>query len=165
MITVDSELDHGSTFNVYLPFSDKSASREEAEDEGLIRGTETVLLVDDEEVISEVGQAMLEELGYRVIVCRSGQEAVDAVVKQREPIDIIILDLIMPGMNGEEAFDRIREVRPHIPVLLSSGYAINGQATKILKKGCNAFIQKPFNIYEFSQRVRKILDEAKQQDQ
>lgn len=66
----------------------------------------------------------------------------------------------MPGMDGAKAFDRIREIRPGIPVLLSSGYAINGQATEIMRRGGNGFIQKPFSIADLSQQVRKILDEV-----
>ena len=76
-------------------------------------------------------------------------------------LDLVILDMIMPGMDGGKTFDRIREIQPKLPVMLSSGYAINGQAEEIMRRGCNGFIQKPFNITEFSKQVRKILDEAK----
>lgn len=69
--------------------------------------------------------------------------------------------MIMPGMDGGKTFDRIREIQPEIPVMLSSGYAINGQADEIMRRGCNAFIQKPYNISEFSKQVREILDETK----
>ena len=69
--------------------------------------------------------------------------------------------MIMPGMDGGATFDRIREIHPGMPVLLSSGYAINGHAEKIMRRGCNGFIQKPYNISELSQKIRKVLDEAK----
>ena len=72
--------------------------------------------------------------------------------------DIIILDMIMPEMSGGETYDRMKEINPNIKVLLSSGYSINGQATEILKRGCNGFIQKPFNMKQLSQELRKILD-------
>lgn len=126
----------------------------------LIKGSETILLVDDEEMIIDVGQAMLENLGYRVFVAQSGQRAVETVTEIGNEIDLVILDMIMPGMDGGKTFDRIREIQPEIPVMLSSGYAINGQAEKIMRRGCNGFIQKPFNIFEFSKQVRKILDEG-----
>ena len=90
-----------------------------------------------------------------------GEQAVAAVQRNGAEIDLIILDLIMPAMDGGKTFDRIKELEPQIPVLLSSGYAINGQAEKIMKRGCNGFIQKPFTISELSQKVRKILDAAK----
>jgi CheY-like chemotaxis protein len=161
MITVYSEINHGTTFNVYLPESDKEVYRETPVEGRLIRGSETILLVDDEEMIIYVGRAMLERLGYQVFTAPGGQQAVEAVTEMGNEIDLVILDMIMPGMDGGKTFDRIREIQPEIPVMLSSGYAIDGQADEIMRRGCNGFIQKPFNISEFSKQVRKILDEAK----
>jgi len=161
IITVYSEVGHGTTFNIYLPLSDKEAYREVPMKGQLLKGSETVLLVDDEEMIFEVGQAMLEKLGYRVVVAVGGKQAVDIVKRKGNEIDLVLLDLIMPGMDGGEVFDRIKQIRPHIPVVLSSGYAINGQAGEIMQRGCNGFIQKPFTISELSQKIRKVLDEVK----
>jgi two-component system, cell cycle sensor histidine kinase and response regulator CckA len=127
----------------------------------LINGSAAVLLVDDEEMILDVGRAMLERLGYRVMVCRSGQEAVQAIMNAENNIDLVILDLVMPGMDGGTAFDRIRAIRPGIPVLLSSGYAIDGHAHEIIARGCNGFIQKPYNISDLSKKVINVLDERK----
>ena len=76
-------------------------------------------------------------------------------------IDMVILDMIMPGMDGGSTFDHIRQILPNVPVILSSGYAINGQADKIMRRGCNGFIQKPYNISEFSRKIRKVLDEVR----
>jgi PAS domain S-box-containing protein len=160
IITVYSESGNGTTFNVYLPESNKEVYREAPAKGRLIKGSETILLVDDEKMIIDVGQAMLENLGYRVFVAQSGQRAVETVTEIGNEIDLVILDMIMPGMDGGKTFDRIREIQPEIPVMLSSGYAINGQAEKIMRRGCNGFIQKPFNIFEFSKQVRKILDEG-----
>jgi DNA-binding NtrC family response regulator len=94
-----------------------------------------------------------------VVACKGGQEAVKAIVDRGDEIDLVILDLIMPGMDGGTTFDRIREVLPGMPVLLSSGYAINGQAHDIMCRGCNGFIQKPYNISELSNKVRHVLDD------
>jgi two-component system cell cycle sensor histidine kinase/response regulator CckA len=104
---------------------------------------------------------MLEKLGYRALVSKNGLEAVKKVTRLEDKIDLVILDLIMPEMGGAKAFDRIREIQPEMPVILSSGYAINGQATEIMQRGCNGFIQKPFNISELSKKIRKVLDAAK----
>ncbi len=161
MIAVYSEVGQGTTFNIYLPISDRDVHREKRLQEGPIKGSETIFLVDDEEMIIEVARAMLEKLGYRVISADSGDKAVDVVRRNRENIDLIILDLIMPGMDGGKTFDRIRDIAPAMPVILSSGYAINGLATEILQRGCNGFIQKPFNASELSQKVRNVLGEAK----
>ncbi len=161
MITVYSEIGRGTTFNIHLPASDRSAHREFSGDAGLVKGSATILLVDDEEMILDVGKAILEKLGYRVRVCRSGQDAVQAVRDRGKEIDLVILDLIMPGMDGGQAFDRIRRIRPELSVLLSSGYAVNGQAHEILARGCDGFIQKPYTISDLSNKVRSVLDEKK----
>ena len=161
MITVHSEIGQGATFDIFLPLSDKKAQREETIEKTIVKGSETVLLVDDEEMIQEVASAMLEKMGYRVIIAASGEKAIAAVAESGGDFDIVILDLIMPGMDGGKVFDQIRKMQPRIPVLLSSGYAINGLATEILNRGCNGFIQKPFNISELSKKVHEVLDEAK----
>jgi len=160
IITVYSEDGHGTTFNIYLPISEKDVHQEVATELEMVKGSETILIVDDEEMIVEVGQAMLEKLGYRVLVSRSGLDAVEKITSIGSEIDLVILDLIMPGMDGGKTFDRIREIQPGIPVMLASGYAINGQATEIMQRGCNGFIQKPFSIAKLSQKVRKVLIEA-----
>jgi CheY-like chemotaxis protein len=158
MISVYSQSNHGTTFNIYLPISKKAIYQDIAPEEKISRGSETILLVDDEEMIIGVGQAMLENLGYRVVVANGGEQAIEAVINMANEIDLVILDLIMPGMDGGKTFDRIREIEPGMLVILTSGYAINGQVNKIMRKGCNGFIQKPFNIYELSSKVRRMLD-------
>jgi len=161
IIAVYSEVGQGTTFNIYLPVSHVEAYRDVPIKTELVKGSETVLLVDDEEMIIKVARAMLEKLGYRVVVAKDGEQAVDTVKRKSDEIDLVILDLIMPGIKGGKAFDLIHEIQPAMPVILSSGYSLNGQANDIMKRGCNGFIQKPFNIFELSQKVRKILDEAK----
>ena len=159
MIAVYSEIGNGTTFNIYLPISDKKAHREIPLESEFIKGSGTILLVDDEEMIIDVGHAMLESLGYRVVVSRGGQEAVKAITDMGTEIDLVILDMIMPGMDGGTTFDCIREIQPGMPVLLSSGYAINGQSHEIMRRGCNGFIQKPYNLSDLSNKVRNVLNE------
>ncbi|MFO7687728.1 MAG: response regulator [Desulfobacterales bacterium] len=160
-ITVHSEVGRGTTFNIYLPASDKEVDQDVPAKKVLLKGSETVLLVDDEEMIHHVCAAMLETMGYLVVAARSGKQAVDAVRQNMPGIDLVILDLTMPGMDGGQTFDCIREIQPAMPVILSSGYAVNGQVKKIMQKGCNGFIQKPFNFSELSQKVRETLDGVK----
>jgi len=160
IITVYSEVGRGSTFNIYLPLSKHGVSRKAPERERLSQGTETILLVDDEAAIIAVGRAMLERLGYRVMVAQGGEAAIAAVETNGAEIDLVILDMIMPGIDGGKAFDRIRALRPDIPVLLSSGYSLNGQAQDIMQRGCNGFIQKPFEMAELSQKIRSILNSS-----
>ena len=160
-ITVYSKVGQGSTFDVYLPVSDKELLQSVHTRSGLVKGSGTVLLVDDEEMIIDVCGAMLENMGYLVIAARNGAQAVDAVRQKKHVIDLVILDLIMPGMNGGQTFDLIRDIQPNMPVILASGYAFDGLTTKAMKKGCNGFIQKPFNFSDLSQKIRKILNGTK----
>ncbi len=122
-----------------------------------ISGTQTVLLVDDDEVITDVGQEMLEIMGYRVIVAGSGEQAVKTVAEGGATIDLVILDMMMPSMDGGQTFDEIRKIRPDLPVILSSGYGIDGEAEAILSRGCNGFIQKPYNFQELTKKIKEIL--------
>ena len=158
-INVHSRKDQGATFAVYLPASAKEVRHEKAEPvvETVAKGTGTILLIDDEEMIIKVGEELLQELGYSVIAARSGEEAVKLYNKNRDKIDLVVMDMIMPGMGGGETFDRLKAVNPDVKVLLSSGYSINGQASKILERGCDGFIQKPFNLNQLSEKIRGIV--------
>jgi two-component system cell cycle sensor histidine kinase/response regulator CckA len=162
-INVYSEKGEGTTFNIYLPASDR-----EVEEEGpdlrrheIHHGQGVILFVDDEDMIVKVGKAMLEKLGYRIIIAQSGQEALNLFKKHREKIDLVILDMIMPGMGGGETYDRLREIERDVKVVLSSGYSIEGKAREIMDRGCSGFIQKPFTMEAISRKVREVLDEAK----
>ena len=106
----------------------------------------------------DVGQEILETLGYKALLAKDGKEAIEICKNNQDKIDLVVLDMIMPGMDGGVVFDRLRENNPEIKILLSSGYSINGQAKDILERGCDGFIQKPFNIKELSQKIREILD-------
>jgi CheY-like chemotaxis protein len=97
-------------------------------------------------------------MGYRVYAVGSGQEAIAVYMEKRNEIDLVILDMIIPGISGGETFDRLREINLDVKVLLSSGYSINAQAREIMDRGCNGFIQKPFQLGKLSQKVREMLD-------
>ncbi|MEE4243406.1 MAG: cache domain-containing protein, partial [Desulfopila sp.] len=156
-ITVYSEEGLGTAFNIYLPLSSGLPQPSSPEPVEIYRGSETVLLVDDEKMIIEVGRAMLEKLGYRVLSASSGEQALQCLEKDGEAVDLVILDLVMPGLDGAATFEKIREMNPAQLVLLSSGYAIDGVAGKVMQKGCCAFIQKPFSLVELSRILRKVL--------
>ncbi len=157
-IDVDSRKGHGTTFRIYLPASEKEARKAVKTGEGFIKGAGTVLLVDDEEVILEVAQELLEAMGYRVLIARDGREAIEVYRKKRDEVDLVVLDMVMPNMGGGKAYDRMKEINPDIKVLLSSGFSIDSEATEILKRGCNGFIQKPFSIKKLSQKIREIIE-------
>ncbi|MBW1742991.1 MAG: response regulator, partial [Deltaproteobacteria bacterium] len=159
IINVYSEKGKGTTFSTYLPASEEEIPVTEKEmlDE-VLRGTETILLADDEEGILDVGKQWLEEMGYEVMLAASGKEAVETYEEHKDEIDLVILDMIMPEMGGGEAYDRIKEANPQVRALLSSGYSIDGQANSILERGCDGFIQKPFDMNALSREIREILD-------
>jgi len=158
-IDVTSHQGRGTRFEVCFPATKKAAALQNKSADKLSRGIETVLLVDDEEMILDVGTRMLTKLGYEVLTAGNGAEAVEIYQTCQDKIDFVLLDMVMPKIGGGEAFDRLREINPAAKVILCSGYSIDGQATDILNRGCNAFIQKPFNLKTLSQHIRTVLDQ------
>jgi CheY-like chemotaxis protein len=156
-IDVESEERQGTTFRIYLPAKNGEIQKTIKPPDQIIKGTGTILLVDDEKMVLEVGERFLKIMGYHVLTAQEGSEAIEIYKKYREVIDLVLLDIIMPNMKGGEVFDRLKEINPDIKVLLSSGYSIDGEASQILKRGCRAFIQKPFNLQQLSQSIGAIL--------
>ena len=158
IINVFSEKGKGASFNIYLPASEKEVVKDKKLAKEILKGYGTILLVDDEDMIIDVGKELLKKMGYKVLVTKSGKAAVELYEANKDEIDLVILDMIMPNMGGGDTYDKLKEVDSDIKVLLSSGYSVDGQATEILERGCNGFIQKPFNMIDLSQKIRKILD-------
>ncbi len=156
-IEVTSRKGRGTTFSIYLPASEKRVSQPVRGRDQVIKGTETILLVDDEEAVLDLGAEMLEQLGYTVIEALGGAEAIEIYKTRSDNIDLVMLDMIMPEINGGDVCVAIKEINPHARVLLSSGYSIEGQACTILKRGCDGFIQKPFSVEKLSVSVGEIL--------
>jgi len=157
IIMAEGAKSQGATFRIYLPASEKSVIGELQDDHNILTGSETILLVDDEEMIIDVGAQVLKKLGYEVLTARHGKEAIEVYQQNRQKVAMVILDLIMPEMGGGETYDRLKEMDPNVKVLLSSGYSLGGQATAILKRGCDGFIQKPFNLKDLSEKLRQII--------
>jgi PAS domain S-box-containing protein len=156
-IHVASSPGKGSTFSILLPLSLATPMPDEKEQVAMTKGKGTVLLVDDEQMILDVGQAMLYRLGYQVITAKGGEEAISRIQSSAELFDLVILDMIMPSLDGGKVFDHIQKVRPELAVLLSSGYTIDGQAAALMERGCKGFIQKPFTINELSRQIEQVL--------
>lgn len=119
---------------------------------------EAILLVDDETIILDVGEDMLKTLGYKVFLASGGNEAIEIYRENKDKIDLVILDLVMPGMGGGETYKVLKSINPDIKVMLSSGYNIGGEAAEIMKHGINDFIQKPFTMTKLSHKIRGILE-------
>jgi PAS domain S-box-containing protein len=158
IINVYSEVGRGTTFTIYLPASTRAIFEEKIIPAEAKKSTESVLIVDDQDMILAVARDMLKALGYKVFTAQGGKEALAIYNENKKSIDVVILDMIMPSMSGGETFDKLRAINPNVRVILSSGYSINGQATEIMERGCNGFIQKPFNIKELSQKIREVLE-------
>ncbi len=156
-IDVYSAKGEGATFNIYLPASAKKVLKEKRLKKEILRGTETVLLVDDEEIITSVGKELLSNLGYNVLIAKNGKEAIQTYQENHKQIDIVILDMILPEMGGGKIYDALKEINPDMKVVLSSGYSIDGEATEIMERGCDGFLQKPFKIGELSRKLREVL--------
>jgi len=158
LIDVSSEPGLGTVFSILVPASEKDVVTEKGKPQTVERGDESILIVDDESVVLEVSRSMAEFLGYKVYAFADARDALTLYQEKKAEIDVVILDMIMPGMSGEEAFDRLREINPDVKVLLASGYSLNGKAQKIMKRGCKGFIQKPFTLKTFAQSIRKTLE-------
>ena len=160
IISVNSKKGNGTTFHIHLPASEKEVrTKEEGPDEEMLKGTETVLLVDDEDMILVVGKCMLTEMGYKVLLARGGKEALQVFRKDKDKIDLVILDMIMPDISGGKVYDKMKEDNPKVKALLASGYSVTGHAADILKRGCDGFIQKPFDMKQLSGKIRHVLGE------
>ena len=160
-IQVESEPGSGTTFTIFLPASQKAVSDNTPPTTGLHHGNETILLVDDEEMIIDVGRDILESLGYTVLTAHNGDSALKRYRENSRGIDLVIVDMIMPGMGGAKLYDKLKAIDPETKVLLSSGYSIDHQAHKIMARGCDGFIQKPFSIAKLSAKIRSIIDREK----
>jgi len=156
-IDVESQINKGATFNVYLPATDKNPKEDIPEVKSASGGKETILLIDDEEMVLETSAMMLEKLGYTVFPTDSGKTALDIYKQEKDTIDMVILDMIMPDVSGNETYDALKKADSDVKVLLSSGYSIDGQANEILKRGCNGFIQKPFTMDGLSIKIQEVL--------
>ena len=157
-INVYSEKGIGTTFNIYLPASDKEIIKKTPSHEKIIAGSETILLVDDEKHILETFKEILTEIGYKVITAENGDRAVEIYAVKHGEIDIVILDMIMPGKGGEETYSALKGINPKIKVLFASGYALTKQVSEMLKHSSNGFIHKPFNMMQLTTKLRNILN-------
>jgi len=159
-IDVQSEVGQGTTIRVYLPVASARTVEEKEVSSSVAEGSsELILVVDDEEPLCNLLRDVLTRRGYRVLVARSGEEAIELYQRWRDEVDLVILDMIMPGLSGQETFDAIRALDPNARVLLSSGYTQEGAAGELLRKGARGFLQKPYLITELTAKVREVLDQ------
>ncbi len=157
-IDVQSHRGKGTTFTILLPTTGEKIHHPEAVPSPKIyRGKGVVLLVEDEEVVLKVGLELLKKMGYTALGAADGYAALEVFRANESVIDLVILDMIMPGMGGGEVFEHLREIKPGIKILISSGCDIDDHVNAVLEKGCSGFIQKPYTIEELSDCLNDIL--------
>ena len=154
-----SEPGHGTTFRIYLPATES----EEPEDvcvslEKPAGGTETILLVDDEGLIRELGERILSGAGYTILKASDGEEALEIYRSRQTEISLVLLDLIMPNMGGKECLEGLLKINPHVKVLIASGFSENGRTRVEGDAGAKGYVNKPFNINDLLRTVRQVLD-------
>jgi len=157
-IDVESKKGHGTTFRILLPKSKRALMQSRDVQTEIIKGSGTVLVADDEPIVLEVAVQFLQALGYNVMQAKGGIEAAEIYRSKKDMIDLVILDLIMPDMGGGEVYNVMKANNPDVKVILSSGYSMEGQATEILNRGCNGFIQKPFEMETLSGEIKRVLN-------
>jgi PAS domain S-box-containing protein len=160
-ITVQSRIGQGSAFHVYLPvFSGEYVEQPTWKPEQLT-GDETIFVVDDEMVVRQMVTEVLKSNGYRVVTAASGEEAVDMFERLVGRIDLVLLDMVMPGLNGEETFEVLRQSDPDLPVLLTSGFVQEDVTDRLLRKGAIGLVYKPYKSETLLGHLREALDAAK----
>lgn len=160
-ISVNSEMDNGTTFHVYLPQVDDKVEPVSSDNEPTPTGTERILLVDDEVGLAQVGKQMLERLGYEVVGLSDPIEALHVFQKKPQAFDLVISDLTMPRMTGIQLAKKIKEIRPGIPVILSSGFSDRREKDALSIPEVDEFIIKPIVKSEIGRLVRRLLDKKK----
>lgn len=156
-IKLTSTLGAGTTVTILLPASSQEPVRTENHEPGLVGGSGMILLIDDEDIVREVGSEMLKSLGYSTRVAANGEEGAELYQMHKDDISLIILDMIMPTMSGKQTYQKLKEINGEVKVMLASGYSQDGDIENLLSKGCNGFIQKPFSLEKLSHELKKIL--------
>jgi CheY-like chemotaxis protein len=162
-ITCQSEYGRGTKFTIYLPRIDEPRQegtiiRQSDVEDSILKGKETILIVDDEEMLLETGEAILTRYGYKTYIAKSGEEAIRIFAQEKGTIDLVFLDLIMPGMGGQKCLDALLKIDSSIPVVITSGYTAGVDARNILDKGASGFLNKPYQLQTLVETVRRTLD-------
>lgn len=160
VIDVSSRMGKGTTFTIYLPLAKSSLEDPEGTSGFYLEGRGKILVVDDEELVRDIFRDMLEELGYSIETCTNGKEAVEFYKKNYFDIDLVIIDLMMPKMDGHDCLKALKEINPDIRVIVSSGYSTNSEISNIIDEGALGFIKKPFSAKELSTVIFDIISQG-----
>ena len=156
-IFIDSRPGKGTTVNIYLPAVEDIAQKYAASKPEPVKGSGTILIIEDEKMVMDVNRALLTQLGYHVLEAGTGREAIDLAETFEGDIDMALLDIVLPDMDGKDLYPLLMEARPGLKVIVCSGYSIDGPAREILDAGADDFIQKPFGKAALSEKLKKVL--------
>ena len=158
MIHVSSKPGKGTTFCVFLPATDKALETDTSTQVSPPVSSQCqIMSVDDEEDVRLVAGEMLEELGYDVVLCQDGTEAVDYYRKSWQKIDLVVLDMMMPGLSGKETFSKLQKINPQLRAVILSGFSLNEQIQELLDAGAISYISKPFEQKQLSEVVAQTI--------
>ena len=156
-LDLQTKLGEGTTFKLFLPaLTSEMVQAEKSVESTLNSGEGAVLVIDDEATVRTFAEAALTKMGYRVLLAENGQAGLDILNNASEKISAVLLDFAMPVMDGEEALERIREMHPQLPVILSTGFNVNTELERLTKKGATAFLPKPFTASQLSTTLFRI---------
>lgn len=155
-ITVRSEPDKGTVFQIHLPLSEEE-NDPKPDETAAIKGESTILVVDDESIIRTTAQAILKEMGFSVLLAENGKMALEIYERDTASIDLVLLDMIMPEMDGKDTFVALKKLNPNVKVIVSSGFSRDGDLTGMTQDGLLAFIRKPYRATELGQAVSRAL--------
>jgi CheY-like chemotaxis protein len=159
-ITCMSEPGQGTAFSIYFPIIESAIDNQISKEEEvpIKGGDETILLVDDEESIRQLGKELLGRFGYTVFTAPDGESALELYEKENENVDLIILDLSMPGMGGRRCLEKVVKLNPQVKVIIATGYSIDGSIKETIELGAKGFVGKPYDAKQFVEKVRNVLD-------
>ncbi len=158
-IEVETEVGKGTEFSIYLPLDTITPKLKDKNEEGqrIIKGKGNIIVVDDEEVICRTLENILTKIGYNVQIFYDGKSALEKFNKSFKEIDLVILDMLMPEMDGRELYSEMKNLHPEVKAVLSTGFTVDGSAQSLLDEGINGFIQKPFNLSNLSKVVSDVI--------
>ncbi|SHJ31291.1 Response regulator receiver domain-containing protein [Desulfatibacillum alkenivorans DSM 16219] len=157
-IQATSQKGKGSRFEIFLPRSGNEIPQEEEQEPAIVNGSGLILIIDDEYPALHACRELLESLGYTVIGSQNPLKGIRIYQEKQDEIQMVVLDIIMPEMSGVEVFGKLREINPQVKILISSGYSMDGSVAELMERGCNGFVQKPYNIQIISQKIHDILE-------
>ena len=162
VIKVNSIPDQGTVFNLYFPIVDEIVTEPETEDSSLPGGTERILFVDDDETLASLGEQLLTEQGYQVVIMTKSSEALKMFAVNADRFNLVITDQTMPDLTGEELIQEVKKISPDMPTILCTGYSSKIDEDKAKELGINAFLMKPLDLPKLLQTVRRVLDGEKE---